>query len=91
MAIRVEFFGIARQRAGVGQVDVVAVDDRMRLGDVLLAVGGRFPRLAADCLLGDRPRPGFIVNLGGQQFVSQPEAIVRDGDCVLLLSADAGG
>ena len=91
MAIRVEFFGIARQRAGVGQFELTAERAVMPLGDVLSAIGRQFPRVATDCLLGDRPRPGFVVNLGGQRFVSRPETAVSDGDCVLLLSADAGG
>jgi len=91
MAIRVEFFGIARQRAGVGQVEISAEPAAMPLGQVLTVVGRQFPRVAADCLHGDRLRPGFIVNVGGQRFVSQPDALVYDGDCVLLLSADAGG
>lgn len=91
MAIRVEFFGIARQRAGVGQVEIAGGQQTMPLGDVLEAVGRQFPRVATDCLLGNRPRPGFVINLGGQRFVSHPEAVVNDGECVLLLSADAGG
>jgi molybdopterin converting factor small subunit len=91
MAIRVEFFGIARQRAGVGQIEIDSSPGQLSLGEVLTTVGQRFPKLAADCLAGNRPRPGFIINLGGQRFISQPDAIVRDGECVLLLSADAGG
>jgi molybdopterin converting factor small subunit len=61
------------------------------LGDVLADLAQRFPTLAETCIEGRSLRPGFIVNLGAEQFVTAPETPLREGDVVLLLSLDAGG
>lgn len=85
--IRVEFFGIPRNRAGVAAVECAA----NCLGDLLLALARRFPSLATDCFAGDRLREGYAANLNGDQFVTDSATPLGDGDCVLILSADAGG
>jgi molybdopterin converting factor small subunit len=91
MAIRVEFYGIPRQRAGVAQTEVDPSAAAVSLGQVLAAVGQQFPGVAAECFDGAGLKRGFIVNLGGERFVSRLDETVRDRDCILLLSADAGG
>jgi molybdopterin converting factor small subunit len=87
MQIAVELFGIPRARAGIAQT----VATGSNLGDVLADLGDRFPSLAESCINGRSLRPGFIVNLGAERFVSAPDTPLRDGDTVLLLSLDAGG
>jgi molybdopterin converting factor small subunit len=39
----------------------------------------------------DRLQSSFVANLNGNQFVSDPETPLGKDDCVLILSADAGG
>ena len=87
MQVAVELFGIPRARAGIAQT----VATGCNLGDVLADLGSRFPPLAETCFDGRSLRPGFIVNLGAERFVSAPETPLREGDTVLLLSLDAGG
>jgi molybdopterin converting factor small subunit len=87
MQIKVELFGIPRSRAGLAETIAVGED----LGDVLADLSQRFPALAATCIDGRSLRPGFVVNLGGERFVTAPETPLNDKDVVLLLSIDAGG
>jgi molybdopterin converting factor small subunit len=87
MQVAVELFGIPRARAGIAQT----VATGGNLGDVLADLGNRFPSLAESCIDGRSLRPGFIVNLGAERFVSAPDTPLREGDTVLLLSLDAGG
>jgi molybdopterin converting factor small subunit len=87
MPVAVELFGIPRARAGVAQTAAVGSN----LGDVLADLAHRYPLLAQSCIDGRALRPGFIVNLGGERFVTSPETPLCDGDTVLLLSLDAGG
>jgi molybdopterin converting factor small subunit len=87
MQVAVELFGIPRARAGVAQTLATGSN----LGDVLADLGNRFPSLAESCIDGRSLRPGFIVNLGAERFVTAPDTPLREGDTVLLLSLDAGG
>ncbi|MGE0610112.1 MAG: MoaD/ThiS family protein [Pirellulales bacterium] len=87
MSIQVEFFGIPRQRAGVASATVAG--DSLR--QVLAELATRFPALAETCLLPSRLRPGYLANLNGQRFLSDPDTPLQSGDALLILSADAGG
>lgn len=87
MRVTVELFGIPRQRAGVPETEV----EGSTLGDVLLELSQRFPALGEACLSGRCLKSGYIANLGGDQFVADPDIRMRDGDSILLLSLDAGG
>jgi molybdopterin converting factor small subunit len=87
MRITVELFGIPRVRAGTAETSATGSN----LGDVLADLARRFPPLADVCIEGRALRPGFIVNLSAERFVSSPETVLREGETVLLLSLDAGG
>lgn len=87
MAVLVELFGICRERAGVAEVDVPGEC----LGDVLEALSRKYPRLAVDCIERRSLRSGYIANLRGERFVSDPDTPLADGDSLLLMSLDAGG
>jgi len=91
MGITVEFYGIARQRAGTAHATVEVDANRTRLGDVLMALAARFPELSATCFDGDRLRAGYIANIDGKRFLTDSEAPVCSGESLLILSADAGG
>jgi molybdopterin converting factor small subunit len=84
--VRIELLGLARERAGVAEVELQADT----LGHLLSALAGRFPALR-DLIADDRLRPSIVANLNGDRFVSDPQTPLHDGDCVLILSADAGG
>ena len=91
MNLRVEFFGIARQRAGVARAEIVLSHDEPTLGTALSQLASTFSGLEGECIENGRLRSGFSANLGGERFVSDPATPLCDGDCLLILSADAGG
>jgi molybdopterin converting factor small subunit len=80
--MQVEFFGVPRERAGVARLDVQADT----LGQLLEALATRIPALGTD-----RLHPSFVASLNGDRFVSDPATPLGENDCVLILSADAGG
>ncbi|MEP7353535.1 MAG: MoaD/ThiS family protein [Acidobacteriota bacterium] len=84
--MHVEFFGVPRERAGVSALEVQADT----LGQLLGALAARIPSFG-DLIGSDRLHPSFVANLNGDQFVSDPGTPLRESDCVLILSADAGG
>ena len=87
MQVAVELFGTPRARAGLSQAAAAG----STLGDVLADLARQFPPLAETCIDGRSLRPGFIVNLSAERFVTSPETPLSEGDTVLLLSLDAGG
>lgn len=91
MGITVEFFGIARERAGRPNLEICCGTESTRLGDVLLEVAEQLPVLAGECLLGEHPQVGFLVNINARRFLADPDAPIHAGDHVLLMSADVGG
>jgi molybdopterin converting factor small subunit len=84
--MRVEFLGLSRERAGITEVELQAET----LGQLLATLVIRFPSLG-ELITGDRLCASFVANLNGDQFVRDPGTRLRDDDCVLILSADAGG
>jgi molybdopterin converting factor small subunit len=84
--VRVEFFGLSRERAGVAELELRADT----LGQLLATLALRYPSLG-DVIAGDRLSSSFVANLNGDRFVSDPRTRLREDDCVLILSADAGG
>jgi hypothetical protein len=91
MALRIEFYGIARQRAGIDHLDLLLTAEQTTLADVLQTLEQIVPQFAAECLHGGRLHPSLAANLDGQAFVTDPGAVVRNGQSLLILSADAGG
>jgi sulfur-carrier protein len=84
--MHVEFFGVPRERAGLAELDVQADT----LGQLLSALATRIPSFA-EFVAVDRLHPSFTANLNGDEFVSDPATPLGEDDCVLILSADAGG
>jgi molybdopterin converting factor small subunit len=82
--VRVEFFGIPRERAGVAELEIQAET----LGDLFVTLATRFPSLGE---LAQSGRSPFLANLNGNRFVSDPGTRLSETDCVLILSAEAGG
>ena len=82
----VEFFGVPRERAGLSELEVHAET----LGGLLGALADSVPSLS-EIIQRDRLHPAFVANLNGDRFVTDPDTRLEAGDCVLILSADAGG
>ena len=85
--IDVELFGIPRARAGTARVAVCGET----LGAALVALASQYPALAAACIEENRLRPGYLANLSGRRFITDPATPLVSGDTLLILSADAGG
>ena len=84
--MRVELLGVPRERAGVAELELQAET----LGQLLVALAVRCPALG-ELITADRLQPFVVANLNGDRFVSDPRTPLREGDSVLILSADAGG
>jgi len=84
--MHVEFFGVPRQRAGVPELELQADT----LGQLLGQLTERMPSLS-EIMQDDRLHPAFVANLNGDRFVTDPGTPLCADDCVLILSADAGG
>ena len=84
--MRVEFYGVSRLRAGIGALEVSAAT----LGELLTILSSEVPALS-DLIEGDRLHSALAASLNGDRFVRDPRTPLGQDDCVLLLSADAGG
>ncbi len=91
MHVRVEFYGIVRQRAGTSCCELETDEDSLRLSEVLLRLERQYPVLVGDCLEHGQLRPGYLASLDGEQFVTDPDTPVSPGQSILILSADIGG
>ena len=84
--MHVEFLGVPRERAGIAELDVQADT----LGRLLGTLAAQMPALA-ELIAVDRLHPSLVASLNGDRFISDPATPLGDDDCVLILSADAGG
>ena len=80
------FSAFPRERAGIAEIDVEAET----LGRLLETLATRMPGLA-ELIAVDRLHPSLAASLNGDRFISDPRTPLSDDDCVLILSADAGG
>ena len=85
--VTIELYGVPRMRAGR---DAVAVEASC-LGDALVARGRECPVLAPSVVDGTRLQPCYVVAINGIQFTADATHPLREGDAIVLLSADAGG
>ena len=91
MPLRVEFYGLARQWAGVSEVAVDLAPGEVRFASALQLVARAVPRFAEHCLVSNRLHAALAANLDGERFIVDPTTPIRDGQSLLILSADAGG
>ena len=85
--MRIEFYGIPRQRAGVAAIDLQASN----LGAALVEAGRLLPDFGRACLEGNRLKGGYLANIGGRTFTTDPTTDLLPDETVLILSADVGG
>jgi molybdopterin converting factor small subunit len=83
----IEFYGVPRHRAGRSEL-VLHADN---LAEALDEVRRSCPGLADLRGPDGRPAPAYHVSLNGERFVTGADEPMREGDRVLILSADAGG
>jgi molybdopterin converting factor small subunit len=86
-SVTVEFFGIPRQRAGRAEMAAPAGTVAAVLADVRRACPGLAHLVQAD----GRLAPHYLLSLDGRRFVTDLQEVLRPGDRLLVLSADAGG
>lgn len=87
MSVRVEFYGIARQRAGIDSIDIEA----NTLGEAIDRIRAHLPQLAETCFEDRGLRAGFLANVDGRKFTTNAEEPLASGQSLLILPADAGG
>ena len=44
-----------------------------------------------DCFADGVPAAGWLLNINGDRFTRDPQTTLAEGDCLLLMPADAGG
>jgi molybdopterin converting factor small subunit len=83
--VRVEFYGLARLRAGRAELFV----DGKSIGEALAAADEACPGLGSRR---DRElSPEYRVSVGGRYFTDNQCELLADGESLLVLGADAGG
>ena len=92
IACSVELYGVARLAAGTSAVALSLPQDAT-LRDALVALARERPALVGKVLdeAGGSLLEGYTLNVNGAAFVADLGAPVREGDAVLVLSAEAGG
>lgn len=84
--VTVEFFGMARRRAGRPALELRAAT----VADALAVTMHECPDIGP-LLAGDALAPQFLASINAGPFLNDLSASLSDGDRVLVLSADAGG
>ncbi len=87
MTVLFELYGVARLKAGAESVPV----EGDTIGAALAALERACPSLSGTVLDGGRLSRHYRLSLNGRRFVSDPTRLLREGDRLLLLSAEAGG
>ncbi len=82
----IEFLGIPRERAGISELEIEADT----LGEVFDTLASRFPAFG-ELITPSGLHPALAANLNGDEFVTDPDTALGDGDRVIILSADVGG
>ncbi|MBA61665.1 MAG: hypothetical protein CMJ76_04800 [Planctomycetaceae bacterium] len=91
MKIKIEYFGIPRQRVGVASESYEFDGEETGIHDILRAVADKHPAFQQHCMDGETINKHMVVNLNGNQFFQSQDGVTRDGDALLILSMDAGG
>ena len=87
VSVTVEFYGIPRQRAGCAEL----VLEAETVGELLEKIQEECPGLKG--LVSEQgwwPKE-YLLSINGERFVSGLEELLKSGERILLLSADAGG
>ena len=91
MTIRVELYGIPRQRADTELMCVTAGPEGIRLRDIFAELARQSPGLADACFDQGELRSEYLASIDGETFVTDSQVILLPGQALLLFSADDGG
>jgi hypothetical protein len=83
--VRVEFYGLARLRAGRAELLIEAAT----VGEALAVADAMCPQLHAMSDTGLSPE--LLVSVGGRRFTRDTREAIPDGQSLLVLGADPGG
>lgn len=88
----VEFFGPAREIAGVAEAEV-EVKAQATVRDVLQALAASYPELLVTIIDAARweLKPNFLVNLDGRMMIKNLDVLPPHGARLMLMSALVGG
>jgi molybdopterin converting factor small subunit len=92
ISVSIELFGVARLLAKTKAVSV-SLPQEATLSHVFSALAEQLPILVGRVINSDRNNlfSGYACNINGLDFVRNPDARVKQGDKIFILSADAGG
>ncbi len=92
MTCTVELFGVARLVAGKREI-ALTVERGATIARVFASLAERVPALSGRVIVanGSALMDGYACNVNGLEFVRDITVRVKDGDRIVLLSADAGG
>ncbi|WP_417848690.1 MoaD/ThiS family protein [Thalassoglobus sp.] len=85
--IKVEFFGVPRLKANVPFTHVEAEN----VFDMLNALAREVPGFTQACVNEGQLSPECLLSINGIRFTRDVSTPLREGDEVLILSADVGG
>ncbi|RMG37465.1 MAG: hypothetical protein D6725_08830 [Planctomycetota bacterium] len=81
--VRIEFLGLARVRFGQTVWECPA----QNVAELIARMHSRFPQ----ALPTEQLPAHWLLCRNGREFLRSPEERLNDGDCILVLPADAGG
>ena len=85
--IRIEFFGVARMKAGVETAEIEAES----VGELVAAMAVAFPQLNGAVIVDGRLHPAYMLMRGAAERLVDDETMLKPNDSILLLNLDAGG
>lgn len=85
--VRIELFGVPRLLAGIETMEVEAAT----VCAALSALAERCPALAPSVIDEGSLSSAYVVAINGTQFDDDPERSLREGDAIVIVSAQAGG
>ncbi len=91
MVVHIEFYGIPRSRTGVCRTEFELNEPTATLAQLVCRLQDRFPEFATDCLVGGEFNRSVIASLDGNRFIRDVTTTIRDGETLLIMSADGGG
>jgi molybdopterin converting factor small subunit len=85
--VRVELYGVPRLICGTGEMEV----DARSVGELLDALIRRHPALEGRVISRGSLHRAYRLNRNGREFLTRADHPISHGDCLILMSADAGG
>ena len=88
----IELFGVARMVARTSEV-ALRLPPAATFAQLFEELANQLPALVGRVITADRNAlmDGYACSVNGREFVRVPDAAVKSGDSILILSADAGG